>query len=721
MENLRALGLLVPLVLFGSVLFCSLVGASAVIGPNARASLRWSTAWVVFVWSLLSSFNVLGMSFGFRMAVVLPFWGGLAALAGLALRRSTPLRELVLADWRGFCACFGTERRQDTSWWLLCLAVALAALRASRLLVSPALGWDALVYHLPKAAQWVQHGRPFIQRLNDIPGLYQYYAWGAEIVWSWALLPFHDESLLAWMSLAVWAGFVLAVYACSRELGASWRGAAFAAGASGVIPCVLNWMNAAYSDILPASLSVAALGLFAAMVRQKRPMVILPLAMSVGAAVSARHPQAPFAAIVMLLGVGYVVMRATRWETRTSLAIGAALVFVLPFIAERGLTWAATGSPTYPFAVHLGPLAFRGSSVLNFARANPVTFAEELQYIRVLALQGTSAYPGSAALGIHPLSFPMLIMAVVALIGMLVKRRWLIGFVAGASVALPLLGIYSSAFSVQRVALSLSSGRFWIPALGAAFVLASTLFTHRRIWDVFFVLFLVIGVALSWPNQWGPWEWNAVVRAAFPLLAVFGIFLSCLRFRSRAAFIGGALILCAGLSLIQTQIIWPARHALRPKYLKGMAELAGPVFEGHGLHAERLKIPKFLARLEAPGEKKVAWMCKAGLTYFFPLLGENLQNQVVYVSPRIDGYVADGFTDRAPGQVSGTIWLQRLYDQGITHALLCPTEQKLHEEAWIAEHPAAFTALESNKFYTTLVVNRAALARALARSGERSR
>ncbi len=124
--------------------------------PAAAPHARAAAAALAALWLAVAVFAGLAALHLFRLAVAAPLWLLGAAAAHLALDGAAArgalagdLRAAARRARRGLVALrFGvTPRARGCSG------------RGLRDLVSPPLGWDAIVYHLFRPAQWIQEGR----------------------------------------------------------------------------------------------------------------------------------------------------------------------------------------------------------------------------------------------------------------------------------------------------------------------------------------------------------------------------------------------------------------------------------------------------------------------------------------------------------------------------------------------------------------------------------
>ena len=161
---------------------------------------------------------------------------------------------------------------------------------------------DALSFHLPDVARWVQqHG--FWQIHQFIPDLaHGDYPNNGDVLSLAAVLPFHDLALARWVFLPWLALTALGVAALARELGAP-RSSAITFGAVGAtLPVVLR-------SALPADL----------------PDVVLYATFSAGLTFLLRHRRTQSRAELALAGLGLGIALGTKWYGLSAFALVVAL------------------------------------------------------------------------------------------------------------------------------------------------------------------------------------------------------------------------------------------------------------------------------------------------------------------------------------------------------------------------------------------------------------
>lgn len=273
----------------------------------------------------------------FLLAAYLVAWGWLIAVSfalspAQALTRYTllgglvagPVLAWVLWTARGRPAppalglLRGFARPRDPALLVLAVAVAAAGGYVVALaFLTPANDWDALSYHLPRAAFWKQeHGIAYIEgtadaRLNHNPP-------NAEIGQLATMLLSGRDRYAALPQLLAYAALVLAVAGLGRRIGLDARQSTFGALAFATLPLIVLQSSGALNDLVVASF-LAAAAYFA--LGSGLPSLLL-LALAVALAVGAK-----FSGIVALPTLALVAAVGTapaRW-LRLALAGAAGL------------------------------------------------------------------------------------------------------------------------------------------------------------------------------------------------------------------------------------------------------------------------------------------------------------------------------------------------------------------------------------------------------------
>lgn len=164
---------------------------------------------------------------------------------------------------------------------------------------TPPVTWDALHYHLTRAAFWRQDGaigyiaQAFDARLNANPP-------HAEILLAFALELTRDERATAFVQLSAWLACGIGVVALARRLGLSRAEAVFGGAAFLLLPIVVLQSSTTHNDLVVASLLVVATVFTTRRARSELALAGLAVGLAVGTKVTAVYA-APILLAVALL------------------------------------------------------------------------------------------------------------------------------------------------------------------------------------------------------------------------------------------------------------------------------------------------------------------------------------------------------------------------------------------------------------------------------------
>jgi hypothetical protein len=212
-------------------------------------------------------------------------------------------------------------------------AVALLSLLLKTFLLSPYTG-DALQYHLPKIAEWVQAGR-FRWGINHDPRVW--FSGGFELIETWWVVFLHHDALIELGGLQM-ALIAVAAVATLAEAYEARPGLAVIAYL--FIPAVLLNATACGNDLAIAALTLSGYALVA--VGAPRALQLFPLLLAVGVKATGG-----FAA------VGVVAYAALRKWPGAALPRPASLALLGPgfllAVFWYARNWVVAGHPLYPF------------------------------------------------------------------------------------------------------------------------------------------------------------------------------------------------------------------------------------------------------------------------------------------------------------------------------------------------------------------------------------
>jgi len=687
----------------GFIVFC-IVAASAVwIGylgarrllPDAATSTRWAGTAIVAYGVLYALLRVLLLAHAFVLIVA----AGALAAAGVAAHLRWGGRDALTEATKDAIRCAALVRSVVRGPWMA-IGAALALVVGARLLrglVLPPMGWDALVYHLFKAGRWVQMGTHVFQQAPLPWGHYEYMPAGGSCYWAWALLASRDGAMLAPAAGLVWASIVLAGYAAARRFGAS-QGTALACGAViGTTPAVVSAMTASYVDNTALAACTLAL-VFAGGARdgaaRSEPGETLLLGIALGLGAATKTTLLP---VLVLAGV-LVAIRLALSKTPPRVRLAALFCFAAPalvvLVVEYGRAFWDHGNPVYPFA-----LSFAGFQIAPAAVGAPVgadlapylsdySWTEPLRWI-FLPLR----WPRSDFAGLGPGGIAALALGLVGTLRIARdrERRWLL--------ALPLIvmaAVAAGASSPEAVALrtlfASVFSRHLMPAYAAILVAAAGV-PARRAWPVWLVV-LASNLCLSLPLGWGRPDLVAsgivvsIAAGSIVVGALAASFAPVLRTRATLRAIAAAVIVAApaafGISAVRTTFRYPIWNST--------SEANGGAYDFHSLDDPATAAWPIWRRLDATPGQRIAVITQWDVApvYLFPLMGSRLQNVVTYVSPTLDGSIADyRFLDELNKHVQFRVWLKRLVEARIDRIVsLRPSAPE--RLAWMVQLPNVF-------------------------------
>lgn len=334
------------------------------------------------------------------------FWLTSASLiAASAGHYDLPGMVLLLAPWLaaawiwGAAPAIGLIPMAAEAWrwlaprralWLTLLPHAWFAVENMRALAAPPRAWDALVYHLTRAAFWIQD-RGFSSRFwPEELKFYDYFSPAGDFLWAWTMQAGVGDALLFPAYVFIWIWMTANSFLLARELGLNAERAAWAVGAMMSTPALLGAANSAYVDNLTAALTVLGL---TALLRSRRGDVLAWLLLAITSmtlAACTKFTGVPLLLVTVLATA--VCLRQQRLLPGPGYCL-LALVASLPFVLVTARTYARTGSLTYPFQLLDGTVSWlRGSPILaviqrfGIEHRSATDFAELLPKLMLMPL-----------------------------------------------------------------------------------------------------------------------------------------------------------------------------------------------------------------------------------------------------------------------------------------------------------------------------------------------
>ena len=254
---------------------------------------------------------------------LLSFWpltiAGASGLGLLLLRRPPVDLGLRLPDRGGLLLAAFT-------------GAALLSLLVKTLLYGPYTG-DALMYHLPKIAHWVQSGR-FVWGINHDPRVW--FSGGFELIETWWVVFLHHDALVEMAGLQMFLIAFAAVYALAEAFAVP---AGLAAVVYAFLPAVLLNATSCGNDLAVAALTLAGYALVAG--GAPRALQAFPLLLAVGVKASGGF------AAVGVVAYACCVRRPSKLSRGASAALIVPGLLLAAFWYARN--FAVAGHPLYPF------------------------------------------------------------------------------------------------------------------------------------------------------------------------------------------------------------------------------------------------------------------------------------------------------------------------------------------------------------------------------------
>jgi len=283
------------------------------------------------LWALVLGIVELGTD---RAALALTA-GGTWLAARAALPRPERSLRRDLGDWWGLLP----HRARAVAG----AAAAVVAAYTVFVLRHPALGTDAVIYHLPDVVAWLGNGRPgsAVDLLYGLPvGNYPQatetlLTWGSALSRSFVFAGVWSVAMVVLLVGAGWLGL--------RSFGVDRRVSWLALAAVVSAPLVVEAAGRPNTDLPALAWLVCCAALVA--VARERPALLAPALVAAGLAIGTKTTVAPLALVVVAIGL-YAQRAALREHRRVLLAGGVVAVTVGGFWYLRNLV--DHGSPLWP-------------------------------------------------------------------------------------------------------------------------------------------------------------------------------------------------------------------------------------------------------------------------------------------------------------------------------------------------------------------------------------
>ena len=243
-----------------------------------------------------------------------------------------------------------------TTHWFLFALIAVLLLMTAVSSLAPPIAKDTLLYHfaVPKAFV-AQHSNAFVDG-----NIASYLPLGVEMHYVWAMLLAGRESPRAVEAATGVVGFLFfpllltVVYGWAREINVSRTWALIATSMVATVPTAFHVASSGYIDLsLALFVTLAVYSLTRWWKEQTRGWIIL-IAVFLGAALSIKLT----AVIVIAAFALIILLRARNAENVGKVVIGGFAALLLAGVIASPWyirTWAATGSPVFPFYMSIWP------------------------------------------------------------------------------------------------------------------------------------------------------------------------------------------------------------------------------------------------------------------------------------------------------------------------------------------------------------------------------
>ena len=680
------LSVLLPLLAFTSCLLLAAAVVSRVLRESALP-VRVAAVICLLYGVFAAGFQLLALARVFSLAAVVPTFV-LLPMALVWWRRSDVASELSLlrAEVRLEIVRLASALKQRPA--VLAGVAVIAAhvtFRVARALVMPRLGWDDFTYHVFRAGLWVQNGSVALAPAPDAWSYYEFFPWGGDLVWAWALIWRAGDAVVAAASVVSWMICLPLAYGLARRYEQPPLPSFLAALALVILPSQITQIATAYVDNLQLMLVLACSALFLE-------------ALDVGRTSSTTSPRAQ-TTVAALLGVGCgsgvlvklsfvplagMIALAVAWKSvrqrrlRNLLAFAAGTTIAVPNLA---FNWFQRGSPFYPFRV-LDSLPFNQQLAQLLSEPQASLNSAERGLGALLALV-RNVRPEDPFLNVGFAGMILLLLGLAGIGSIWFKphaRMYLICVGISAIVAVGQLLSPSNAALVTLWGRGL--GRLVVPTLAPILLLAASSAVPIQV--------MLLPVLLTEYFVYAPWQWPWQVLLG-TIVALAALLTACLAAavvaRSRLRMKWPAIAIAVVVSLVVIEVVHD-----RVRYPAYGAFAAARLDDFH--RAPPVGAWPIWLRLDQAGPARVAvaagWDGIGHNWFRYGLLGSRLQHDVRYIPITADGPIVN-YADRdsVNARADRQAWLTRLRDQQIEWvALLGP---RTLEHQWVDELPDIFS------------------------------
>lgn len=573
---------------------------------------------------LLPAQIILGFNFIYFVSI---------SLLAVGLFRLDIITALLLFSiylvWRNKLKLFHIEKSSSylkfnpysISFWCLSLGGLIVTARA---LVYLPLVWDSQMYHLPKAAYWVQKGSFIPLRAPGAWESYEDLFGGGEMFFAWVMLASNTEYFISFLEVLLWGGTLLNVIGLGRLLNLEnnlcYRGAALFL----IHPLSLLLTGVAHVEAFSFYFLSSSLYCFTKYNDLKRESSYLYLGLlSLGLLTAVKITGSLIAVGVYL---GFFYRERILFHIR-SLLIGS--IPIVPWLIKNFLFAKGILSP-----FHLNLLGYSlGVASSNTLREivhlkDSYDFWRHVQSLFAIDTYQYQLTPWALFLLLGVLFFVLPVFFRSAS-GSRVKTLCFIGVVT------PLIIVFEFFFLAGDMIVASGTGisRLMFPyllptsiAVGflanqqkGGVILADTLILLCTCLSVLFGCFRFYIGPVTWSYGIGPFSLHIIgVASAIAVLTII-----CFKFKLKSVALISLIIALAG------NYTW--KYISRPRQYK-------TAFPYHPYPNYYLQAASYLRFRQA---SKITFLfgssTNSTLQFFYPFLGQWLQHQIVYETPRLDG------------------------------------------------------------------------------------
>jgi len=623
-------------------------------------------------------------------------------LWGLALLFALACAAHLAFDGRG--AYQAWRRDRDAAWTALSkvgrpeqvvlgMGIFIATLRLLRSLIAPPMGQDSIVYHLLRAGRWVQSGQIGWESAPDVWRFIEAYPPAGDALPAWAMLATHSDSFVGIASAVPWAICWIGAYALARTMGGTTRGAAVAAGLVALCPAVSVYLTSAYNDALVLAMFLAGATFGARASKSTARIDFFLCGLAFGIAASIKITALVWLAIALI----FILGRAAFVRPRSaSLAAALGLLTLGASVAGLGMAraFAHTGSPVYPFGLKLLWIDWPRDELFELVTSarlfGPTDYLPTWHLPKMLFYPGL--WKGRDETGLGP---TVLLLLPATIAGAKIAWRQATSrtalLVATISSLVLVLGLAMPGMTAYRTGFAIHLGRLVTVAAATISILATVNNSKWARWLC--LLGLSINAVLGLPRGWCQLDASAFASLAPSLLAIAAPAVALTSFVRRLSqwarrVAVGALI---GVSTLGWIGVAHERSSFRYAYYEKAA--TGTCFDVHVLTRQHAAAWPVWRGLDGVVRRRIAasggWDGLAGFWARYPLLGESLQNEVIYLPPSKDGKVIDyRLADSQASRFDFGAWITRMADQKVD--VFVSMFPPAPEHQWVVRHPEIF-------------------------------